>query len=246
MRITGNRPPCPNQNDCSLKEGAKMKSNISMRGRDWFRKCRRASMVLLISFAAGAQQPRFPQIKLEDTAGAQRALAERMLKETRAGLSGPWNVMLRSPGMAEGMISLYNHFRWKTALPQRLVEFGILVTAREWSVPYEWFIHYPLGVSQGLAPAMLEDLRTGKRPSGMKVDEAILYDFAVELLRSHVVSDETFRKAKAQLGEEQVVDLTALIGSYVAIGALLNVGEVQGTASEGPQFLPVKRAGSGK
>jgi hypothetical protein len=52
--------------------------------------------------------------------------------------------LLRSPGMAEGMLSLYNHFRRKTALPQRLVELGILITAREWSVPYEWSVHYLL------------------------------------------------------------------------------------------------------
>jgi 4-carboxymuconolactone decarboxylase len=218
-----------------------MKSNSSWRARGWFRSGRRAGMALLFALAAAGQQPRFPQLKLEDTSGAQRVLAERMLKETRAGLGGPWNVMLRSPGMAEGMISLYNHFRWKTALPQRLVELGILITAREWSVPYEWFIHYPLAVSQGVSPAVLADLRVGKRPAGMKADEQILYHYAIELLRNHVVSDATFQKAKAQLGEEQVVDLTALVGSYIAIGALLNVGEVKGTATDGPEFLPIDR-----
>jgi 4-carboxymuconolactone decarboxylase len=218
-----------------------MKLMLSGQARGWFRRGWRACMILLFTFAAAAQQPRFPQLKLEDTSGAQRVLAERMLKETRAGLGGPWNVMLRSPGMAEGMMSLYNHFRWKTALPQRLVELGILVTAREWSVPYEWFIHYPLAVSQGVTPSVLADLRVGKRPAGMKPDEAILYDYAIELLRKHVVSEATFQKAKAELGEEQVVDLTALIGSYVAIGGLLNVGEVTGTATSGPEFLPIGR-----
>ena len=91
--------------------------------------------------AASGQQDRFPQLKLEDTTGDQRVLAERMLKETRIGLGGPWNVMLRSPGMSEGLLGLYNYFRWKTALPHPLVELAILTTAREWSVQFEWFAH---------------------------------------------------------------------------------------------------------
>jgi 4-carboxymuconolactone decarboxylase len=191
---------------------------------------------------ATAQQPRFPQFKLEDTIpGPQRALAERMLKQTRAGLGGPWNIMLRSPGMAEGMFTLYNHFRWNTKLPQRLVEFGILIASREWNAQFEWFVHYPLAISQGVSAETLADLRANKRPTGMKPDEEIVYDFAIEILRKHFVSDATFQKAKSILGEEQVVDVTALVGSYVAIGALLNVAEEKGTATEGPGFLPITK-----
>src|SRR5713226_6047134 len=122
------------------------------------------TVVLLASaIAASAQQDRFPQLKLEDTSGDQRALAERMLKETRVGLGGPWNVMLRSPELSEGLLNLYNYFRWKTALPHALVELAILTTAREWSVQFEWFAHYPIAIKEGLSPAMLADLRVGKR-----------------------------------------------------------------------------------
>jgi 4-carboxymuconolactone decarboxylase len=79
------------------------------------------AVLLASALAASAQQDRFRQLKLEDTSGDQRALAERMLKETRVGLGGPWNVMLRSPEMSQGLLSLYNYFRWKTALPHPLV-----------------------------------------------------------------------------------------------------------------------------
>ena len=190
------------------------------------------------ALAASAQQDRFRQLKLEDTSGNQRALAERMLKETRVGLGGPWNVMLRSPEMSEGLLSLYNYFRWKTALPQPLVELAILTTAREWSVQFEWFAHYPIALKAGVPPAILADLRVGKRPKNMKPEEAVTHDFAVELCRKHVVSDATFQKAKTLLGEKNVVDLTSLVGTYISIGALLNVAEVKTTAKEGPDYLP--------
>jgi len=198
------------------------------------------SAVLLLAYVAAvfAQQDRFPQLKLEDTSGAQRALAERMLKETRVGLGGPWNVTLRSPEMSEGLLSLYNYFRWKTDLPHTVVELAILTTAREWSVQFEWFAHYPLALQAGLSPAVLADLRVGKRPENMKPEEAVVHDFTVELCRKHVVSDVTFRKAEALLGEKNVVDLTSLVGTYISIGALLNVAEVKTAVKEGPNYLP--------
>ena len=188
--------------------------------------------------AAPAQQDRFRRLKLEDTSGDQRVLAERMLKETRVGLGGPWNVMLRSPEMSEGLLSLYNYFRWKTALPQPLVELAILTVAREWSVQFEWFAHYPLAIQAGLSAAILADLRVGKRPENMKPEEAVTHDFTVELCRKHAVSDVTFRKTKTLLGEKNVVDLTSLIGTYISIGALLIVAEVKTTAKDGPDYLP--------
>ena len=197
------------------------------------------TVVLLASaVAASAQQDRFRQLKLEDTSGDQRALAERMLEQTRVGLGGPWNVMLRSPEMSEGLLSLYNYFRWKTALPQPLVELAILTTAREWSVQFEWFAHYPIALKAGVSPAVLANLRVGKRPEHMKPEEAVTHDFAVELCRRHVVSDATFQKAKTLLGEKNVVDLTSLVGTYMSVGALLNVAEVKTTAKDGPDYLP--------
>jgi len=194
--------------------------------------------VVLLATARASAQDRFSQLKLEDTSGVQRALAERMLKETRVGLGGPWNIMLRSPEMSEGLLNIYNYFRWKTALPQPLVELAILTTAREWSVQFEWFAHYPLALKAGVPPAILADLRVRKRPENMKPDQAVTYDFTVELCRKHVVSDATFQKAKALLGEKNVVDLTSLVGTYISIGALLNVAQVKTTAKDGPDYLP--------
>ena len=204
---------------------------------------RLSTLLLAIPLLTAQQQPRFPQLKLGDTAGDQRALAERMMKETRVGLGGPWNVLLRSPSVGQAMVDLYHYFRWNSSLSNRLVEFGILVTAREASAPYEWFIHYPLALKEGASAATLAQVRAGKRPSAAKDDEAAAYDFAIELLRNHVVSDSTFQKAKAVLGEKGIVDLAALIGTYSAIGGMLNVAEVWGTTGSAPEYLPLPAEG---
>jgi len=55
------------------------------------------------------------------------------------------------------------------------------------------------------------------------------------------VSEATFRRAKGLFGEKDVVDLTSLIGTYISIGALLNVGEVPGATGQGADWLPPLR-----
>ncbi|MDP9055621.1 MAG: carboxymuconolactone decarboxylase family protein [Acidobacteriota bacterium] len=199
-----------------------------------------AGAVPMFSSVSFAQAPRFAQLTLEETAGEQRALAERMMKETRAGLGGPWNVMLRSPGMADGVLDLYNYYRRKTSLTPQQIEFGIMITAREWNAKYEWFAHYPHAMAAGISPAILADLRIGKRPPAMSAEQSAEYDFTTELLRRHEVSDATFRRGYDALGQKGVVDLTGLVGTYITIGALINISQVpvKVASKDAPEYLP--------
>jgi 4-carboxymuconolactone decarboxylase len=199
-----------------------------------------ALAAILFSARFFGQQPRYAQLKLEETQGDQRTLAERMIKETRVGLAGPWNIMLRSPGMGEAVLNLYNYYRHNTSLPPRQMEFGVLITSREWDAQFEWFTHYPLAVKAGVSPAVLAELRAGRRPKDMNAEQSAEYDFAIELLRKHTVSDTTFRRANEQMGEKGVVELTGLIGTYVTFGALINVSQVPvSPGKDAPEYLPV-------
>jgi 4-carboxymuconolactone decarboxylase len=65
----------------------------------------------------------------------------------------------------------------------------------------------------------------------------VVYDFVTELTTRHEVSDELFNRAKALLGEQQVVDLTTTAGTYVCLAMLLAMSE--GTVPPGKE-LPFK------
>ena len=43
-----------------------------------------------------------------------------------------------------------DYLRYKSALPPRLSEFVILMTAREWTQQYEWNAHYPIALKAGV------------------------------------------------------------------------------------------------
>jgi 4-carboxymuconolactone decarboxylase len=179
---------------------------------------------------------RFPKLNPETLNEPQRRAAAEILKQSVSGLGGPWNVMLRSPEMAHRLTNLLDYLRFKTSLPPRLNEFAIMITARHWSSQFEWWAHDRLATKAGLSEAVMADLAQGRRPEAMQPDEAIVFDFCTELHRTHFVSDDTFRKAKEMLGEQQVVDLVAVSGTYTVISMLLNTGEVLPT--DGSRPLP--------
>ena len=185
--------------------------------------------IALCPLSAAAQTPekpkRFPQLTLEQVDPQARALAEEIMKISSVGLGGPYNPMLRSPVMADRMKRLLDYLRFNTSLPTRLNEFAILIQGRLWTSQVEWYAHYPLALKAGLPASVADDLKANIRPRGMQPDEEAVYDVCMELSTKHAISDELFYKAKAVLGERQLVDLVAVSGTYVTVAMLLSLAE---------------------
>ena len=85
-------------------------------------------------------------------------------------MGSPFNVYLRSPVLAQQLLKVAEHIRFKSSLPTRLNEFAILVTARHWTAQYEWFAHHRLALKAGLNPAVAEDLAQGSVCRGRHCD----------------------------------------------------------------------------
>jgi 4-carboxymuconolactone decarboxylase len=171
--------------------------------------------------------PRFPVLTLDTVTAEQRPLAEQIAKVSSIGLGGPYSPLLRSPEMGQRMFDLLAYLRWKTTLPLNLNEFAILIVGRQWRSQVEWFAHVPIALKAGLSADVIAELKTNKRPSNMKPDEAITYDFITELTTTHVVSDATFARAKALFTEQQIVDLTTVAGTYITIAMLISMANMQ-------------------
>ena len=168
---------------------------------------------------------RFPQLTLDQLNEQQKPLGDQIMTVSSLGIGGPYNLLLRSPVLGQRLYDLFYYLRWQTSVPTRLNEFAILIIGRQWRSQVEWFAHEPLALKAGLSREIIAELKAGKRPSGMAADEAAVYDFVTELTTKHAVSDETFARAKALLGEQQVVDLTAVTGTYVAVAMMLAMAE---------------------
>jgi 4-carboxymuconolactone decarboxylase len=186
-----------------------------------------ASSFAVLTLGAGAmsKEPRFPQLTMDQLTDQQKTLGEEIMKVSSVGLGGPYNPLLRSPVLGQRMFDLLHYLRWETSVPLKLNEFAILIIGRQWRSQVEWFAHAPLAIKAGLSPDIVADLKAGKRPSAMPPEEAAVYDFVTELTMNHAVSDETFARAKKLLGEQQVVDLTTVAGTYISVAMLLAMSE---------------------
>ena len=184
------------------------------------------------------KEPRFPQLTMNELSDQQRPLAEQIMKISRVGLRGPYNPMLRSPVLGQKMFDLLHYLRWQTSVPLKLNEFAILIIGRQWRSQVEWFAHVPLAIKAGLSPEIVAQLKQNKRPSNMPPEEEAVYDFITELTAGHAVSQECFNRARKHLGEQQVVDLTAVAGTYITIAMILAMAEESVPPGEELPFKP--------
>jgi 4-carboxymuconolactone decarboxylase len=135
-----------------------------------------------------------------------------------------------------------DYLRYKSALPPRLSEFVILITAREWTQQYEWNAHYPIALKAGLKTETANAIAEGRRPAQMSDEEAALYDFCQELHHDKSVSDATYAKALALFGEQGVVDAIGISGYYSLLAMTLNTARTPaGDGGGSPVLRPLPR-----
>ena len=170
--------------------------------------------------------PRLPILSEDQLAAAQRALLQSSRSGPRGSsttIRGPFAVFLHAPAFGELAQRLGGHCRFNTGVPPRLSEFAILVTARLWRAQYEWFAHVPQAERAGVKPQTIRDLHKGRMPKAAPKDERTIYDFIQELYKTRRVSDKTFSRVRALLGDAATVELVGILGYYVLISMILNV-----------------------
>ena len=175
------------------------------------------------------QPPRLKPLTEKDMSEAQLKAAREFASGPRGKVNphGPNYALLRSPELMSRSQKVGEYLRYQSSIPARLNEFAILVTARHWNAQMEWLAHSELAIKAGLSPAVAEDLKHGRRPSGMKDDEAAVYQFCKEIHDNKgAVSDATYQAVVDRFGERGVIDLIALTGYYTMLAMVLNVTRI--------------------
>ena len=166
---------------------------------------------------------RFRPLSYAELTPEQRVYADREIAAGRKPETGPFNIYLRSPEMADLSRPLSDYLRFKAPTPRKLKEIAIMLTARYWGGQYVWYSHRQQALDAGLSPAFIAALAAGERPADMSPDEATMYDFTTQLLTTRQVSDTNFKAMAALVGERGIVELVALIGQYTGLTMLFVV-----------------------
>jgi 4-carboxymuconolactone decarboxylase len=179
---------------------------------------------------------RMPPLAPERMDEAQKAAAAELTAGPRGGVKGPFIPMLRSPELMNRLQKVGEYLRFQSSLEARINEFVMLITSREWTQQFEWFVHTPLALKAGIKPEIIDALAEGRRPSGMAEDEEIAYEVCDELFRTHGVCETTYRRAIAKFGELGVIDMIGLVGYFSTVSMIMNVAHTppQADASVNP------------
>jgi 4-carboxymuconolactone decarboxylase len=174
------------------------------------------------SAAPGRAQDRMPPIPADKLTDPQKKAIQEFKAARSADVSGPFVPMLRSPEVMSRARAMGDYLRYKSSLPPRLSEFVILMTARRWTQQYEWNAHQGLAVQGGLHADIVKAIADGRRPERMAEDEDAVYTLFDEVQRNQGVSDATYARAVAKVGEQGVIDVLGIAGYYTMLAMVMN------------------------
>lgn len=165
---------------------------------------------------------RLPPLPAQSWTDEQREHAEEIIRGPRGALISPFVPLLRSPELMTHAQRMGEYLRYRNALGLRLSELAILLTARHWTQQVEWAIHAPIAEREGVAKATIDAIARGERPPAMAADEAVVYDFCMELHGEQKVSDPTWAAAVERFGEKGAIDLIGINGYYALLSMVMN------------------------
>ena len=161
---------------------------------------------------------RVPYVDREKMDAEGQEIYDRIRNDRNSPTVGlQFRALLHSPKAAGYLTSMGAQLRFKSAIPENLKEFAIIVVAREWNSDIEWTAHAALAAKAGVSAAAIEAVRTGKAPAGLTGEEQTILRFVHQLSRDRKLTDEAFAAAEKLLGTQGVVDLTLTCSYYTAI-----------------------------
>jgi 4-carboxymuconolactone decarboxylase len=178
---------------------------------------------------------RMPPIAPENMNDAQKKVAAE-LSASRGAVRGPFGAMLRSPDYANCMQNVGQYVRYRCGLDKRINRLAGMLTTRHWCNQYEWNGHIPFALQAGMEQSVIDAIAEGRRPSKLREDEAVVYDFVTELYANKSVCDATYARALALFGEHGIIDLLGIVGYYATNAMIMNVAR---TAVPGNDPMPL-------
>jgi 4-carboxymuconolactone decarboxylase len=169
--------------------------------------------------------PRLPKISRDDLTNEARRIFDEIV-ESRGEVDAPFQALLHSPEVLRRTADLGAYLRFESSLPPWVRELVILTTAHVHDCRYEWTDHEPKAIEAGIRYQTLRTIEKGEVPKGLAQGEGVVVGFVLELLRSHRVNKQTFRKALDWFGTKGVTEIVATIGYYSMLAAVINAFEI--------------------
>jgi 4-carboxymuconolactone decarboxylase len=138
-----------------------------------------------------------------------------------AGLQGPGGILIRMAKFGRLMGEANRCLRSDMGLSAALTEVVILASAREMDSQFEWTMHEPVALRQGVPAAVVEAIKYRKPLDGLPEAETAVIALARESIGAKKVSSATYARLLAAFGEEGLLAIVAILSSYAMTAILL-------------------------
>ncbi len=182
---------------------------------------------------------RLPILSADQLSPRQKTLYERIVGK-RGAVRGPFQVWLHSPELCDRVEALGAYVRFDCSLSEKLREFSILITARFWDAQHSWNAHVDKAIAAGLPREVAQAVAERRNPDFQAEDERVFYQFCMETLGEHFVSDSTFAAALRIFGNQGVVDIIGCLGNFSMLAMCLNAFQVDLDPTKAPPFADVR------
>jgi 4-carboxymuconolactone decarboxylase len=165
---------------------------------------------------------RIPLPARDDMSPEQARVHDAVVSGPRGTIIGPLRAAIHNPELAAAWSALGEVLRFRTALPKRLNELAIILTARRFNSQIEWWVHARAAAEAGLPGDVIDAIREGRAPLFTDVADAEVHAFTRALHHDGQVPLSVYDAIVDRWGARGVVDLTAVIGYYTMVSYTLN------------------------
>ncbi len=180
---------------------------------------------------------RLPPLRKTDLVGEQAELYDALVSKSvgrgesfvlddHGAVKGPFATLLRHPATGRPLQQMAAALRFSGLLPDQAREAVILVVAAYWREGHEWWSHEHIARAAGITDAQLASLHDG---SPAMFDDALTqaaHDAAFAIVHRGDLTDEEYARVQSLLGDDQLVEVSLLVGYYGLLSMQLHVFRV--------------------
>ncbi|HTT11636.1 MAG TPA: carboxymuconolactone decarboxylase family protein [Burkholderiaceae bacterium] len=166
---------------------------------------------------------------------AIRALVERIVAE-RGSVLHLYQMLLHSPPIAEGWLSLMTAVRQRSTLPGALRELVIMRVGILNGAAYEVEQHAPIALREGLAREQLDALGDWAAADRFTATERAALALTDSMTRNVHVDATVFDAIRSHLPARQVLELVVTIASYNMVSRVLEALEIRSSDARAPAY----------
>ena len=150
------------------------------------------------------------------------------LVDDEGRMQGPFNAMLFHPAIGIALQDLGRALRFSGTLPARAREIAILIVAASEQSDFEWAAHAAIGGHLGLSTSELDGLARTDAIEFTDALEQAVARAARSLVANGDLTDDEYDAAQRALGDEGLVELSALVGLYQLLAMQMRLFRVPG------------------